>query len=630
MFDTQLQKFQYYDKYSRFDYDLGRRERWDETVDRAREFLHKINDERLPDDVIDRVAEAIRRGDVMPSMRLLAMAGKSAARTNVAIYNCSYLSLDGPSAFVEMLTISMSGTGIGYSVESRYVNQFPVVSEQRGLPAVELTVADSSEGWAMALATGLDAWFHGEDVEFDYSLIRPSGAPLRTKGGRASGPEPLRKLLDFARDTILSRQGGKLTTLDVHDIACMIGDTVIQGGVRRTALIALFDADDEQMLSCKSPKNIVGNYHRYNANNSAVWERRMSHEEIGNQMRMMASDGTGEPGIFSRHAIAKTIPDRRNQDFEFGTNPCGEIILRPRQFCNLSQAIIRPYDTEEDIADKVFYATILGTLQSAADYFPGLPDTWKWNSMEERLLGVDLNGQLDNPLFQQGEEELSAMLRRLQSVAVETNKVTAELMDINQSAAVTCVKPSGNSSVMLNTSPGLHPRHSRHYIRRVRVNRDTPMYNLLYMSGKPMVPDVGQDPETATTWVAEFYIESPDDAVVKGDRDAIAQLNYWLIVKKNWAEHNPSCTITYRPDELEAMIDWLYENQDYVGGLSFLPESDAHYELMPYEAIDEETFYRLASADPVVNFELIFDLDNGVDNTTAAQELACVAGFCEI
>lgn len=996
-FPTQLQKFQFYDKYSRFNYDLGRRETWVETVDRGVEFLKELSDYRLPDETYQRIHRGILNMEAMPSMRLLAMAGPAARRNNIAIYNCSYMPVDSLDAFVEALIISMCGCGVGYSVERRYVEKLPRIKRQSGAPAKTFVIPDTSEGWAEAVRVGLETWFAGEDVKFDYSLIRPGGSPLRIKGGRASGPEPLRKMLDFARNRILSRQGGFLRTLDAHDMMCMVGEAAVSGGVRRTALISLFDYDDMDMRHCKDGDFWQNNSQRWNANNSAVWpEYELSQAEVARYVLDIVESGRGEPGIFSRKAAKEQLPPRR-QPAEFGTNPCvtadtwvhttegprqvadligkqhwlfihgqpfatteegfwytgtkpvvklkteegyelrltenhllevvtyhsrkvertqwkeagtlkpgdlvklhthrtqltwhshgtfdegwllgslvgdgtfstrisvegqiqatahldywgehnaymvnaalemvhntvgarsnysgsyyapadkyrisstnlaklaeeydivagekdigtrvetassdfyvgflqglfdadgsvigtqkkgvsvrlaqsdlpalqavqrmllrlgiastiylnrrpeetrllpdgkgglkeylckaqhelviscdnihqfatrigfsepakaarlsevirgyrrkpnretfrarvksiepagveavydcsvpgpnafdangfvahncGEINLRPQQFCNLTMAVARPDDTFETLKEKVELATIIGTIQSMATHFPGLRPEWKKNCQEERLLGVDITGQLDSPVAQ--DAEIQALLREH---AVEVNRKTAAILGIKQSAAVTCVKPSGNSSQLLNCSAGLHARWAPYYIRNVRISAHSPLYKVLRDAPVPMDPENGQTAENATTWVIHFPTKSPAGAITRHDRTAIEQCNYWLQSKTHWTEHNPSCTITYKPHEVLDLMTWIWQNQDKIGGMAFLPASDAQYEQMPYEEIDAEEYYRLAEKFPTIDFSKIYRYEEE-DLTTAAQEFACLAGACDI
>ena len=994
-FPTQLQKFQFYDKYSRFNYDLRRRETWLETVNRAIDFLKELSEFRLPAAIYEQIRLGILNMKVMPSMRLLAMAGPAARRNNVAIYNCSYMPVDSVDSFVEALIISMSGCGVGYSVERRYIEQFPRIARQSGKPASTFVVPDSSEGWAEAVRVGIETWFAGEDVLFDYSEVRPAGAALRVKGGRASGPEPLRKMLDFTRTLIMSRQGGFLRPLDGHDIMCAVGDAAVSGGVRRTAMISLFDYDDKEMLHCKDGDFWLKNAQRWNANNSAVWpERELSQTEITRFVLDMVETGKGEPGIFNRRAAVNGRPARRKAA-DFGTNPCvtantwvmtaqgpsqvaelieqpfnalidgesypsteggffytgnkpiylletvegytieatadhpilqvtaqtrkkqttawtnvedltagdmirlhnqrdtawdaddhgasvawllgmlvgdgtfahyknvakkdaailrfwgehsqttveqahavlvgsvpartdlqpvwnhankfwqlastglgdvsaeygivaghktvtpeieqtsstfyggflrglfdadgtvigeqekgisvrlaqsnlellqavqrmllrlgivssiyqnrrdagyqllpdghgglkeywtkaqhelvisndnlhvyqervgfsdpskafqlsdkltayrrtpnrerftahvksiilighedvydctipdvhafdanglyvhncGEIILRPYQFCNLTSAVARPEDTLETLSEKVELAAIIGSIQGMATHFPGLRSKWKENCVEERLLGVDLNGQMDSPAAQ--DPDIQSALRE---VVVKTNREMAALLDINQSTSTTCVKPSGNSSQLLNSSSGLHARWSPYYVRNIRVGTHTPVYKVLRDAGVPMDPENGQTRETANTWVIHFPMKSPETAVTRNSRTALEQCAYWLQNKVNYTEHNPSVTITYNGSEVLDLIKWIWTNQDKIGGMAFLPSYDAQYDQMPYAEISKEEYGQLAEAFPVIDFSKIYRYEEE-DSTTAAQELACLAGGCDI
>jgi ribonucleoside-diphosphate reductase alpha chain len=622
-FPSQLQKFQFYDKYSRFNYDLGRRETWIETVDRAVDYLKELSEYRLPADTYDRIRQGILEMKVMPSMRLLAMAGPAARRNNIAIYNCSYMPVDSIDSFVEALIISMSGCGVGFSVERQYVEQFPRIARQNGEPADSFVVPDSSEGWAQAVRVGISSWFEGRDVVFDYSEVRPAGAALRVKGGRASGPEPLRKMLDFARARILARQGGFLRPIDAHDIMCAVGDAAVSGGVRRTAMISLFDYDDREMRHCKDGDFGRNNSQRWNANNSAVWpDRELTQTEITRFVLDMVDSGRGEPGIFNRRAASENRPARRS-DAVFGTNPCGEIILRPYQFCNLTSAIARADDDLESLSEKVELATIIGTIQSMAAFFPGLREQWKKNCVEERLLGVDLNGQMDSPAAQ--DPEIQA---RLREVAKETNQATADLLGINRSVAITCVKPSGNSSQLLNSSSGIHARWAPYYTRNIRVGAHTPVFKVLRDAGVPMDPENGQKPDEANTWVVHFPVSAPPTAITRNDRTALEQCAYWLQNKLQYTEHNPSVTITYRPNEVLDMIKWIWVYQDKIGGMAFLPAFDAQYDQMPYIEIAEKEYEQQAADFPVIDFSKIYRYE-AEDLTTAAQEFACLAGGCD-
>ena len=623
-FPTQLQKFQFYDKYARFNYDLGRRETWVETVDRAMSFLREVSARKMPQKVYERVRRAVLEMKVAPSMRLLATAGDAARRQNISIYNCSYLPADSVESFGEAMLISMSGCGVGFSVEGKYVEKLPRVKRQLGGEAKLFVVPDSTEGWVEALNTGLEHWLEGGDVKYDYSLVRPAGTILKTKGGRASGPEPLRVLLDFARDRILSRRGSFLRPVDAHDLMCMVGYAAVSGGVRRTAMISLFDWDDLEMRLSKSGDFERDNWQRWNANNSVVIpEGGLTQQEFLRLMLDMFESGRGEPGIFNRPGMIKFRPERRGTA-EFGTNPCGEIILRPQEFCNLSIAIARQGDTYEGLREKVEIATILGTMQSMATYFPGLRSIWKKNGEEERLLGVDITGQLDCQAIQD-----PAVMSRLRQVAVDTNREYARALGINQSASVTCVKPSGNSSQLFNCASGLHARWAQYYVRNVRVGAHTPVFKVMKDVGVPMDPENGQDADSANTWVAHFPVKSPPGSVTRKDRPAIEQCEYWLNNKVFWTEHNPSVTITYQPNEVVELIGWLWKHKDLIGGMSFLPAADAKYAQMPYEEVSREEYEVLLSKFPNIDFSKLYRYEEE-DYTKAAQELACVAGACEV
>ncbi|WP_129675699.1 ATP cone domain-containing protein [Candidatus Chloroploca sp. Khr17] len=623
-FPTPLQRFQFFDKYSRFNYDLGRRETWIETVDRSVDYLYELAGARLPAETYARIRQAILEMRSMPSMRLLAMAGPAARRNNIAIYNCSYQPVESIDSFVEALIISMSGCGVGFSVEGRYVENFPRIRRQTGSAPRRMVVEDSAEGWADALRAGLENWFEGGDIHFDLSHLRPAGAPLRTKGGRASGPEPLRIMLDFVRSRILARQGSFLRPIDAHDMMCSVGNAAVSGGVRRTAMISLFDYDDDEMRLCKNGDFERENSQRWNANNSAVWPQgSLTQTEFIAQFLGMVESGRGEPGIFNRQAANLLKPARR-QAAEFGTNPCGEIVLRPWQFCNLSAAVARHEDTFETLREKVEVATIIGTIQSLATHFPGLRTQWQRNCEDERLLGVDITGQMDSPIAQD-----AGVKERLRHVAIETNRQVALSLGINQSVSISCVKPSGNSSQLVNCSSGLHSRWAPYYIRNVRVAAHSPIFKVLRDAGVPMDPENGQTPANANTWVIHFPVKSPDGAITRKDRSAIAQCEFWLQNKTYWTEHNPSCTITYRPDEVLDLMKWVWEHRDLIGGLSFLPAFDAKYDNMPYVEITREEYERLAASFPEIDFSKVYRYEEE-DLTNAAQELACMSGSCEI
>ena len=622
--ENPVQKFQFFDKYSRFNWDLGRRETWKETVDRAVDYLAELADGRLDADTFTRIRRTVLEMKAAPSMRLLAMAGESARRNNIGIYNCSYLPVDSIDSYVEALLISMNGCGVGFSVESQYVENLPRVKRQTGALATTHLIEDTTEGWGEAIALGLATWFDGGDVKFDYSALRPAGAILRVKGGRSSGPDPLRQTLEFARNRILTRAGSFMRPIDAHDVMCQVGSAAVSGGMRRTAMISLFDFDDLEMRLSKSGDFERDNSQRWNANNSAVWpDSGLTQLEITKQMLAMVESGRGEPGIFNRQGAINLSPARRKSAV-YGTNPCGEILLRPYEFCNLSMAIARAEDTYESLKEKVEVATIIGTIQSLATHFPGLRSKWKENCEEERLLGVDITGQLDSKAAQD-----PSVQGRLRQVAVETNRLMAEKLSINQSAAVTCVKPSGNSAQLFNCSSGLHARWSPYYVRNVRVSAHSPLYKVLKDEGVPMDPENGQAAGTATTWVIHFPVKSPDGAITRRERRAIAQCEYWLQNKIHWTEHNPSVTITYHPDEVLDLIKWVDGHRDLIGGMAFLPAFDASYSQMPYQEIEREEYEKLARSFPQIDFSKLYRYEEE-DYTKAAQELACMAGACEV
>jgi ribonucleoside-triphosphate reductase len=630
-FPTPIQKFQFFDKYSRFDYGTGRRETWIETVDRAVGFLRHLVVSRTGVDIgngnYHKIRQMILEMKAMPSMRLLAMAGEAAKRDNSSIYNCTYLPVDSIDSFAEGMLLSMAGCGVGFSVENMYVEKFQRVKRQKGGSVPKLVIPDTTQGWAWALRVALEAWFDGDDVEFDYSELRPAGTPLRIKGGRSSGPGPLRDAMLFMRGKILARQGSFLRPIDAHDIMCMVGVAAVSGGVRRNAMISLFDYDDLEMRLCKSGDFERENKQRWNSNNSAVWpDRGLSQMEIIEQTVDMVRSQRGEPGIFNRAAAVATMPERRRAlNYQhYGTNPCGEIVLREYGMCNLSIAVARSDDNLESLSKKVMIASVLGTIQSLATHFPDLRPIWSQNCEEERLLGVDITGQRDCPAVQDPQ-----VMQHLRNIAVETNKAWAELLGINQSASVTCVKPSGNSAQLLDCSSGIHPRWAPYYERNARVSATSPVCKVLRDAGVPMDPENSQTVEDANTWVVHFPVKAPDGAITRHDVSAIDQCNYWLMNKKNWTTHNPSVTITYKPDEIADLIKWICDNKDLIGGMAFLPSYDAQYAQLPNIEITQEEYELRAALFPNVDYSKLWRYENS-DLTTVAQEIACMSGQCEL
>lgn len=940
-FPTPLQRFQFLDKYSRYRYDLGRRETWSETVDRAVDYMRWLSRDKLSEKDYKEIHHAILNLHVMPSMRLLAMAGEAAKRDSKSIYNCSAVPINSIDSLAEVLSLSMSGVGVGFSVETQYTKQLPVIKRQQWHTSV-FWIPDTTDGWVTAFRFGLQEWFEGRDVIFNYSQIRPAGTPLKVKGGRSSGPGPLKELLEFTRAKVISRGGTQLRTIDLYDIVTKIGDCVVSGGVRRTAYLCMFDFDDPLMLSAKADGFQNTSPWRYNANNSAVITKEMSRDKVRDFILRMDSGKTGEPGIISRVAMKNTMPDRRNKDHSFMTNPCqpetatvltpngimtiadidvgsviwsgdkwttvirktmsgikpvyrygfsgglfvgtenhrifsngekievsiaesadtapgeslkvqtnpqdvmdglvmgdgsvhkasnnlvylcigekdydyfdseishlitkdrtaafktgweiattispselpytylrtipdrffygdrskvvgflrglfsangcsvktgnsyrvslkqtseelirqvqimlssigirsyitinkpssvrfangtygikqsydlnisvdgdifmetigflqayknldsnvvrntnkvfsgtkqteefighmpvyditvdcdehsywtggikvkncGETVLREMGLCNLSSVVCRADDDINMLTYKVRVATMIGTIQAMAIDF-NLRPQWASNQKDEALLGVDLNGQMDCP--EARKPEVQDFLRQH---AIDVNAQYAKKLGINQAAAISVVKPSGNSGVMLDVSSGIHPRWSQYYIRNVRINHASPLYRVLKESGVKLIPENGQEEDTATTFVAGFPTKAPDGAITRHDMNAIEQLEYWKSVKLHWTEMNPSCTIYYGEDELEAVIQWVYDNQLVIGGLSFLPRFDMNYENAPYIEIDQETYERMVSEFPKIKWGLLAEYEKS-DLSSSGQEVACSAGACE-
>lgn len=628
-FKNPLAEFIYYRTYSRWIENEGRRETWIETVDRYMDFMKENLGNALNKKDYTEVREAILNQEAMPSMRLMWSAGGAARKTNVCAYNCSFIAPSEIKDFAEIMYLSMCGTGVGFSVESHSVQQLPIVQHQTGEMIKAHLVEDSKEGWGNALTVGLEAWYGGKDIQFDYSGLRPAGARLHTMGGRSSGPEPLRSLLDFTRERILTRQGKRLRNIDVHDVVCKIGEVVVAGGVRRSALISLSDLDDDEMRNAKAGQFYFFEPQRSMANNSTVYTKKPSTTEFLEEWLALARGGTGERGIFNRAGLATQLPRRRWDTFKnhigtSGVNPCGEITLRSKQFCNLSEVVCRAQDTEESLLRKVRVATILGTYQSSLTKFPYLSKQWKENCEEERLLGVSLTGQWDSNVVRNAD-----ILEKLREESIRVNKKYAKKIGIKPSTCITCVKPSGNVSQLTDTSSGMHPRHAKYYIRRVRISATDPLFHMLRDQKFPHHPEVGQSIGSATTYVLEFPVKAPRGAVTKDDLSAQDQLDHWKLVKENYTEHNPSVTVSVGGGEWIQTANWLYDNWDLVGGLSFLPRSDHQYQLAPYEEVTEERYKDLITKLPKVDFSQIISYEKE-DTTQGAKELACVGGVCEI
>ena len=629
-FKNSLAEFVYYRTYSRWIDSEHRRETWVETVQRYVDYMHiKLGDKLTPEEYSD-VRESILHMDVMPSMRLLWAAGTAADKSNVCAYNCSFTVPTTWKSFGEIMYLSMCGTGVGFSVEERFVDQLPKIKAQTGEELPAHLIGDSKEGWADALVVGMSAWAEGKEIAFDYSNIRPRGARLRVMGGRSSGPEPLRSALEFTHAKMLAKQGMKLSPIDVHDIICKVGEVVVMGGVRRSALISLSDLKDIEMRTAKTGHFYQTEPQRSMANNSAVYAQKPSSIEFLEEWTALIASGSGERGIFNRGGLKAQMPERRLKICEkqlntMGTNPCGEIILRPNSFCNLTEVVARSNDTRDVLLEKIRVATIIGTFQATLTDFPYLSKKWKENCEEERLLGVSITGQWDCPAVRNSET-----LSEMRSLAVQTNKIYAERFGINQSASVTCVKPSGTVSQLVDASSGMHPRHSKYYIRRVRISATDSLFKMLKDQKVPYQVEVGQTIDTAATFVLEFPIKAPDSTeTFRNDVTAIQQLEHWLQVKANFTEHNPSVTVSVGDDEWIQVAAWLQTYWDLVGGLSFLPRYNHVYPLAPYEEITKEKYEELASAFPDIDFSqiLLYEKD---DETQGAKELACSAGSCEL
>ncbi len=627
-FRNELAEFIYYRTYSRWIEEEGRRETWIETVNRYVDFMRENLGKKLRDNEYQEIKEAILNHQVMPSMRLLWAAGKAARASNVSVYNCSFIAPSEFRDFAEIIYLLMCGTGVGFSVESQTVQQLPIVKRQTGQVLPAHVILDSKEGWGDALTIGLKAWYNGKDIIFDYSKIRPAGSKLKTMGGRSSGPGALKSLLDFVRSKVLSRQGKRLSNLDVHDIICKIGEIVVMGGVRRSALISLSDLDDEDMRGAKAGQFYVTDPQRSMANNSAVYNEKPSAIQFLEEWLALAKSGTGERGIFNRGGLKHQLPERRWKTFKkywatAGTNPCGEIILRSKQFCNLTEVVARPEDTEESLLKKIEIATLLGTYQSTLTNFSYLSKEWKQNCEEERLLGISITGQWDCPAARSAET-----LRKLRERSLEINREYAKKFGISESTCITCVKPSGTLSQLVDAASGMHPRHSPFYIRRVRISANDPLFQMLKEQKFPYHPEVGQLEDSATTFVLEFPVKSPERAVFRNDLTALDQLRHWKMVKENFTEHNPSVTVSVGENEWIQATYWLYDNWNILGGLSFIPRAEHVYRLAPYEEIDEEKYQELVEKLPKVDFAQIIVYEKE-DETTGFKELACVGGVCE-
>ena len=631
---TSYQEFIHLSRYSRWLPEQERRETWDETVGRYFDFftehLKELHNFKLSDKLRKELEEAVLSQKIMPSMRCLMTAGEALKRENIAGYNCSYVAVDRVQAFDEILYVLMNGTGVGFSVERQYINELPHIAEEFFLSDTVISVADSKLGWAKAFKELVGMLYIGQIPKWDLSKVRPAGAPLKTFGGRASGPEPLEALFEFTVQTFKNAYGRKLSSLEAHDIVCKIAEIVVVGGVRRSALISLSNVSDDRMRDAKSGQWWNNDGQRALANNSACYTEKPDMGIFMNEWKALYDSKSGERGIFNRESADKMAAKngRRNtEDHDFGTNPCSEIILRNREFCNLSEVVVRASDTRESLLEKVRFATILGTIQSTLVNFKYVSSTWRKNCEEERLLGVSLTGVMDSSLTNGKKEGLESLLEELREMAVKTNKEYAEKIGINQSVAITCVKPSGTVSQLVNAASGIHARHNPYYIRTIRGDKKDPLTKMMTDAGFPVEDDVMNPSHTA---VFSFPMKVANGSVFRTDMTAIEQLELWLVYQKHWCEHKPSVTISVKESEWMTVGSWVYEHFDYMSGVSFLPHTDHTYKQAPYQDILKEDYEILLKKMPKnVEWSKLAEYEK-TDMTIGAQELACTAGFCEI
>lgn len=633
MFKNPSQEFVYVRTYSRWVEEKQRRETWAETVDRYIEFIEEERGDKIPSKVIRKIKEYMLSLDVMPSMRALWTAGEAAKRDNTCMYNCAFQAVDSIHAFSECLYILMCGTGYGFSVEEKYISKLPVVKKLDSSGAGVFIISDDKKGWADSLKVLMENLYNGKDVDFDYSLIRKKGERLLTMGGRSSGPEPLITLHNYVREVFSKAQDRQLTDIECHDIMCQIAEIVVVGGVRRSSEISLSDLKSENMRNAKTG---VFPLRRYMANNSAVYVIKPSAVEFLNEWAALANSGSGERGIFNLEAVKKSAPKRRNGELIQGTNPCGEIALRSMEFCNLSEVVVKATDDLDDLMEKVECATWIGLIQSTFTKFPYLRRKWKQNCEEERLLGVSLTGQMDNPSLMTPDN-----LKALRAKAVKVAKKAAKIMGTSMPTAITTGKPSGTVSQLVECASGCHVRYSPYGIRRYRISSTDPLFKMLKDQGVPMSPEVGQrkiekgkevkgwSEDRVSTWVLEFPFKSPEGSITRHDVDAIKQLEHYKTVQNNWCEHNQSCTIYVKDNEWFNVGNWVYENWDFINGVSFLPYDGGNYELAPYEEINEQTYNKLVADFPKIDYSQLSRYE-AEDNTQGSQSFACVGDKCEL
>jgi ribonucleoside-diphosphate reductase alpha chain len=619
-------------RYSRFIEEENRREHWPETVDRYMNFMHRHligkMHYKMSASLYDDLHSAILNHEVMPSMRAMMTAGEALTRDNTAGYNCSYLPVDDVKSFDEAMYILLCGTGVGFSVESKYVNKLPEVPTQMFNSDTTISVSDSKAGWAKSLRQLIALLYSGEVPKWDVTKVRAAGARLKTFGGRASGPKPLTELFEFVTNKFKGAAGRKLNSLECHDIMCKIGEVVVVGGVRRSAMISLSDLSDDRMRHAKAGQWWEREGQRALANNSASYNERPTVGEFMAEWLALYQSYSGERGVFSRAAAKSTVEKhgRRDSSYEFGTNPCSEIILRPYQFCNLTEVVARADDTDASLQRKVRLASILGTFQSTLTDFPYLRKIWQKNTEEERLLGVSITGILDSALLNNIDDVgLSSRLEALRDLAVVTNKELADALGIPQSAAITCVKPSGTVSQLVDSASGIHARHSDYYIRRVRNDNKDPITAFLQGQGVPSEADVMKPYDTT---IFSFPMKAPDGCVTRDELDSFTHLKLWLTYQRHWCEHKPSVTVYVKEKDWPSVGAWVWEHFDEISGISFLPWDGGSYKQAPYEEITEDMYDLLKTGMPKsVDWDTFIEY---TDNVEGAQQLACASGFCEI
>ena len=631
---TPYQEYIHLSRYSRYDYKKNRRETWEETVDRYFNFFkgHLLEqcEFKVPPSVITNIKNAILNLEIMPSMRCLMTAGEALRRENVAGYNCSYIAIEGFRSFDELLYVLMNGTGVGFSVERQYVQNIPVINEEFYDTDTIIMVSDSKLGWAKAFRELIYLLAAGQIPKWNLTRVRSAGSPLKTFGGRASGPEPLEDLFKFCVNIFKGAAGRKLTSLEAHDICCKIAEIVVVGGVRRSALLSASNLSDDRMRHAKSGRWWESNVQRALANNSACYTEKPDMGIFMEEWKSLYESKSGERGIFNRNAAKEQAArnGRRDPDQEFGTNPCSEIILRSREFCNLTEMVIREDDTHETLKQKVKLATILGTWQSTLTNFKYLNKKWKENCDEERLLGVSMTGIMDCPLTHSYNNGLGDLLKELKQVAIDTNKEWAKKLNINQSVAITCVKPSGTVSQLVDSASGIHARHAPYYIRTVRADKKDPLAKMMHDQGFPVEDDVTKPDHT---WVFSFPIKGPERGIYRKDMSAIEHLELWKIYQDSWCEHKPSITVSVNEDEWLAVGAWVYKNFDKMSGVSFLPFADHSYRQAPYQDCSQQEYESLLKKMPDdIEWTKLSDYEEK-DMTHGSQELACSAeGGCEI